>query len=134
MLLKIDLIETKHVRSIDQVPNAVGFVLGTAQLILYTVYKKKSISTKSTDKMEEEGSAHLVKGMIQMRALDEDDEEAAALKNRSLNKGRSLPKPSVIRQYSFQRILKTFSLNPHEIHSNWALEVDVENGEKIDHS
>jgi solute carrier family 50 protein (sugar transporter) len=117
---------------LDQVPNAVGFVLGTAQLILYTVYKKKSMS--STDKMEEEGSAHLVKGMIQMRALDKDDEKAAALKNRSLNKGRSLPKPSAIRQYSFQRILKTFSLNPHEIHSNWALEVDVENGEKINHS
>jgi solute carrier family 50 protein (sugar transporter) len=108
---------------LDQVPNAVGFVLGTAQLILYTVYKKKSMS--STDKM---------KGMIQMRALDKDDEKAAALKNRSLNKGRSLPKPSAIRQHSFQRILKTFSLNPHEIHSNWALEVDVENGEKINHS
>jgi solute carrier family 50 protein (sugar transporter) len=75
------------------------------------VYKNKSniISTKSTEKMEEEGSAHLVKGIIQMQAFHEDDEEA--LKTRSLDKGRSLPKPPVNRQYSFQRILKTFSFS-----------------------
>jgi solute carrier family 50 protein (sugar transporter) len=114
-----------------QVPNGVGVLLGSAQLILYAVYKNKSniISTKSTEKMEEEGSAHLVKGIIQMQAFHEDDEEV--LKNRSLNKGRSLPKPPVNRQYSFQRILKTFSLSPYEIHANYAHEDDVENGEKI---
>jgi solute carrier family 50 protein (sugar transporter) len=114
-----------------QVPNGVGVLLGSAQLILYAVYKNKSniISTKSTEKMEEEGSAHLVKGIIQMQAFHEDDEEV--LKNRSLNKGRSLPKPPVNRQYSFQRISKTFSLSPYEIHANYAHEDDVENGEKI---
>ncbi|XP_059439359.1 bidirectional sugar transporter SWEET16-like [Corylus avellana] len=113
------------------VPNAAGVLLGSAQLILYAVYKNKSniISTKSTEKMEEEGSAHLVKGIIQMQAFHEDDQEA--LKNRSLNKGTSLPKPPVNRQYSFQRLLKTSSLNPYEVHSNWAHVDDLENGEKI---
>jgi solute carrier family 50 protein (sugar transporter) len=97
--------------------------LGSAQLILYAVYKNKSniISTKSTVKMKEEGSAHLAKGIVQMQAFHEDDEEA--LKNLSLNKGRSLPKSPVNRQYSFQNILKTFSLNPYGD--------DVEKGEKI---
>ncbi|XP_059439588.1 bidirectional sugar transporter SWEET16-like [Corylus avellana] len=113
------------------VPNGVGVLLGSAQLILYAVYKNKSniISTKSTDKMEEEGCAHLVKGIIQMQGFHEDDEEA--LKNLTLDKGRSLPKPPVNRQYSFQRILKASSLNPYEVHSNWAHVDDVESGEKI---
>ncbi|KAE8010259.1 hypothetical protein FH972_006644 [Carpinus fangiana] len=94
----------------------------SAMLILYAVYKNKSniISTKSTEKMEEESSAHLVKGIVQMQAFHEDDEEA--LKNLSLNKGRSLPKSPVNRQYSFQNILKTFSLNPYGD--------DIEKGEK----
>jgi solute carrier family 50 protein (sugar transporter) len=102
--------------------------LGSAQLILYAVYRKKAIiSTKSTAEIEGKGSAHLVKGIIQMQAFDEDDEEA--LKNRSLSKGRSLPKPSGIGPHSFQRILKTFSLDPYERHSNLADEDDVEKGE-----
>ncbi|XVF41850.1 hypothetical protein PTKIN_Ptkin01aG0313700 [Pterospermum kingtungense] len=59
------------------VPNAIGFVLGSAQLILYFMYKNKSVSAKSTEAMEEEGSAHLVKGGIEMNSLEED------LKNRA---------------------------------------------------
>ena len=66
--------------------------------------------------MKEEGSAHFVKVGIEMGALEGDEE--AKLNDRSLRKGRSLPKPSVIRQYSFQRIFKTLSLSPYEIHSN----------------
>ena len=71
--------------------------------------------------MEEESSAQIVKGILQMQSFHEDDEEA--LKNLSLNTGRSLPKSPVNRQYSFQRILKTFSWNPYGD--------DVEKGEKI---
>jgi solute carrier family 50 protein (sugar transporter) len=79
--------------------------------------KSNIISTKSTEKMEEESSAHPVKGIIQMQAFHEDDEEA--LKNRSLDKGRSLPKPPVNREYSFQRILKTFSFFRYTIYLIW---------------
>ncbi|XWS57484.1 hypothetical protein CRYUN_Cryun09bG0178200 [Craigia yunnanensis] len=85
------------------VPNAVGVVLGSAQLILYLIYKNKSASAKSTEAMEEEGAAHLVKGGIEMLSLEDD------LKNRSLYKGKSLPKPHVIGQYSFKKIVKTIS-------------------------
>ncbi|XP_022720127.1 bidirectional sugar transporter SWEET17-like [Durio zibethinus] len=104
------------------VPNAIGFVLGSAQLILYVIYKNNSVSAKSTKATEEEGSAHLVKGGIKMHSLDDD------LKNRSLNKGKSLPKPHVNRQYSFQKIVKTLSLTPYELKSSWPLDRDLEDG------
>lgn len=77
------------------------------------MYKNGPTSEESGDKMEEEGSAHLFKGAIQMRDFSEDDEEAQK-KNRSLNKGNSLPKPSLARQYS-QNIMKTLSLSPYEL-------------------
>lgn len=116
----------------SQVPNSIGFVLGSAQLILYAIYKNKSISAKSTEEMEDRSTRGLVKGMIEMRGLEDDEE--AGLKNRSgLHKGRSLPKPSVNGQNSFQRILKTLSLTPYEIHSNnWQYnhENDIEIGAK----
>ena len=103
-------------------PNAVGFVLGSAQLILYLIYKNKSVSAKSTEAMEEEGSVHLVKGGIEMHSLEED------LKNRSLNKGKSLPKSHVNRQDSFQKIIKAISLTSYELQSSWPHESDVEDG------
>lgn len=104
------------------VPNAIGFVLGSAQLILYFMYKNKSVSAKSTDAMEE-GSAHLVKGGMEMHSLEEED-----LKIRGLNKGKSLPKPHLNRQYSFQKIIKTISLSPYELQSGWPDENDIEHG------
>ncbi|XP_039029643.1 bidirectional sugar transporter SWEET16-like [Hibiscus syriacus] len=93
------------------VPNAIGFVLGSAQLILYVMYKNRSVAPKPDDAMEE-GSAHLMKGSIEMHSLEEN------LHNRSLNKGKSLPKPDINRQYSFQKIIKTLSLSPHELQSS----------------
>ncbi|KAE8660212.1 Bidirectional sugar transporter SWEET16 [Hibiscus syriacus] len=68
------------------VPNAIGFILGLAQLILYVMYKNKSAAQQPDEAMEE-GSAHLMKGGIEMHSLEEN------LHNRSLNKGKSLPKP-----------------------------------------
>ncbi|CAL5378708.1 unnamed protein product [Camellia sinensis] len=115
------------------VPNAIGFILGSAQLILYLVYKNKSSSAKSKDEMEEEeeGSAHLVKTSIEMQDLDDHDDLKST--NRNLNKGRSLPKPSVSRQYSINKIMKTFSLHPYELNSGSLHENDVENGSTKDH-
>ncbi|KAG2694735.1 hypothetical protein I3760_08G159000 [Carya illinoinensis] len=114
------------------VPNATGFVLGSVQLILYAIYNNKSISEKTIEKMVGEGSAHLVKAgvVIEMGGLKDEDEESNSTKNRSLNKGRSLPKPSVVRQYSIPKILKTLSWNPYEIHSHWPRQDGLENAEQ----
>lgn len=89
----------------SQIPNATGVVLGSGQLIVYAIYKNKSVTEKPIEKVdEEEGSAHLVKaagGVIEMGGLEDEDEEANYLKNRSLRKGRSVSKPShVDRQHS----------------------------------
>ncbi|XP_075477986.1 bidirectional sugar transporter SWEET16-like [Primulina tabacum] len=76
------------------VPNGIGFLLGAAQLILYVIYKNKSMAE---DPMEEEGSGNLFEGG-----------------DRSLSKGNSLPKPSIARQYD-QDITKTISLSSCEL-------------------
>ncbi|GMY21766.1 bidirectional sugar transporter SWEET16-like, partial [Fagus crenata] len=93
------------------VPNVVGFVLGAIQLIIYTIYKNKSkMLAKSTDLMKEEGPKDL--------------------KNRRLNKGTSMPKQQVDRQYSMPKIIKTLSFGPHELNSSLDSEDNVEIGEK----
>lgn len=101
-------------------PNGIGFLLGSAQLILYAIYKNKSID----DPTKEEGSAHLFEGVLQMHDFNE------SMKNRSLNKGSSLPKPSTARQYN-QNITKTSSLSPYELEV--LNERDVEKGFQENH-
>ncbi|KAK1581962.1 hypothetical protein Q3G72_010608 [Acer saccharum] len=102
------------------VPNSIGFVFGSAQLILYAMYKNKSKSTRSTDVMEEDGSAHIVKQSIKMQAYDHDDDGNKVMNDRILNKGTSLPTPSINRQYSLQKIIRTFSLGPYDVFPNWS--------------
>ncbi|KAK4491369.1 hypothetical protein RD792_002108 [Penstemon davidsonii] len=86
----------------SMVPNGIGFLLASAQLILYMTYRNKSnIPEKLEEKMEEEeGSAHLFK----MQHLVEIP---------SLNKGHSLPKTSVVPQYN-HNIIKTLSLTSYQ--------------------
>lgn len=93
------------------VPNAVGFVLGSAQLILYLMYKNKnkSASAKTMKAIEEDGSVHRDKD-----GEDDGGVEEGSLKNRSLSKGKSLPKPSVNGEYSLQKITKTLSFSANE--------------------
>ncbi|KAJ6876709.1 hypothetical protein NC651_029647 [Populus alba x Populus x berolinensis] len=93
------------------VPNAVGFVLGSAQLILYLMYKNKnkSASAKTMKAIEEDGSVHRDKD-----GEDDGGAEEGNLKNRSLSKGKSLPKPSVNGEYSLQKITKTLSFSANE--------------------
>ncbi|KAL2468621.1 Nodulin MtN3 family protein [Forsythia ovata] len=105
------------------VPNGVGFVLGSAQLVLYMMYKNKS-SKESEEREVEEGSAHLFKGVVQMKDFNETSED-----NTSLNKEHSLPKPSLARQYS-QKVMKTLSLNPYDL--GLYEEKDIEIGAKED--
>lgn len=111
-------------------PNSIGFVLGSAQLIIYSMYKNKSKSAKSTEKMEEEVAAQLVKADIEMRGFGDDHDEDH-MNRTALVKGRSLPKPSVNRQNSLQKIMKTISLGPYDLYSTWPNdEPDVEMGSK----
>lgn len=121
------------------VPNVVGFVLGSAQLILYLMYKNKSASAKTMKAIEEDGSVQLVKGSVDILVhRDKDDEDDGGidegnLKNRSLSKEKSLPKPSVLnREHSLQKITKTLSPSNYELqYSSWANEAGIENG-KLD--
>jgi len=102
------------------VPNVVGFVLGSAQLILYIIYRNKSAAM-----IEEKGPVHIeAKEGVEMPAKGDNDEEAGNLKSRSLAEGKakSLPKPSVERQHSLQKLTKTLSIGAYELlqHSSWA--------------
>ncbi|KAL0006091.1 hypothetical protein SO802_013652 [Lithocarpus litseifolius] len=54
------------------VPNILGFLLGSVQLILYSFYKYKSkMLEKSTNVIIEEGPAQIVKGAIEIGVNDE---------------------------------------------------------------
>ncbi|KAK1277692.1 Bidirectional sugar transporter SWEET16 [Acorus gramineus] len=101
------------------VPNAIGFVLGSAQLLLYMVYRSsKSVDTMKDEKVEEEGSAHLI-GHVEMHKYDDGDDDDDKVKSeRQLSKGSSLPKGgSVSRQHSLQKIVKARSFTPSELRS-----------------
>ncbi|KAI3926754.1 hypothetical protein MKW92_043657 [Papaver armeniacum] len=68
------------------VPSVIGFVLGSVQLIIYVIYNNKSKSKKlSMEKLEEEGSADLVHGAVEMDKYNK--EMMMTTKERSLNKG-----------------------------------------------
>ncbi|XP_042516765.1 bidirectional sugar transporter SWEET16-like [Macadamia integrifolia] len=107
-------------------PNVIGFVLGSLQLVIYGVYRNKSATQKSTEEMEEEVSAHLVQVAIEMGRYE--DKDTGKSKHRSLQKGRSLPQTSVARQKSFQKILKTHSLGLQS--SSWTDDDDDDDVEK----
>ena len=63
----------KLIKKLFQVPNAIGFVLASAQLILYSIYKYKSkMLEKSADVMKEESPTQRVKGVTVMQANDEE--------------------------------------------------------------
>ncbi|PKI49770.1 bidirectional sugar transporter SWEET16-like [Punica granatum] len=115
------------------VPQVIGFVLGTAQLILYAMYKNKSPSEESDEDLqkEEERSAHLVKEVIEMKGRKEDGDDQITSKNRALRKGSSLPKPPVIRQSSIGKVLRTLSMGPYE-QQHWVWFQDEENDHNRD--
>ncbi|KAJ8500567.1 hypothetical protein OPV22_011119 [Ensete ventricosum] len=96
------------------VPNAIGFALGSAQLLLYAVYRRKKPAAKASElEAVEEGSAHLV-GHVEMQGFEDSNK---ASQHKHLNKGSSLPKPSAVpRQQSFQKIVKAVSTTPYELH------------------
>jgi threonine/homoserine efflux transporter RhtA len=101
--LNINVITNISFHNIKQVPNAVGFALGTAQLIVYFIYRGKT-PPKETPTDEEQGSGHLI-GKMEMVPMGQ------------LQKGSSLPKQSLARQDSAVKIVKAFSMPPLESHS-----------------
>ena len=101
-----------------QIPNAIGFILGTAQLVLYMAYRKATPPPRKEDDGdsdgeagdEEEGLAQLVTGLVEM-----------AQRRGRLHKGLSLPKPSGAPQPpprdGLGGIIKSLSATPVELHS-----------------
>ncbi|KAF7049024.1 hypothetical protein CFC21_057640 [Triticum aestivum] len=90
------------------IPNAMGFVMGTAQLALYMAYrnKKKLVGLKEED--EEKGVVHLM-GQV----------ELGQTKVPSLKKGLSLPMPSSLPSplHWFGNLIKALSATPLELQS-----------------
>ncbi|EHA8590170.1 hypothetical protein COCNU_scaffold015884G000010 [Cocos nucifera] len=93
------------------VPNGIGFALGSIQLVLYAIYKRKTPSAKAAAADEKEGSTHLV----EMQGC----EGIHAAQQRHLSKGSSLPKPSIPRQTSLNKAVRSLSMTACELHSYW---------------
>ncbi|XP_042049910.1 bidirectional sugar transporter SWEET16-like [Salvia splendens] len=105
------------------VPNGIGFVLGSLQLILYMMYKNKSRPVESDDeRKEKEGSAHLVKDGLQLQDLDEKTKNGS-----SLHKANSLPNNSIITQ----NVMKTPSLGPLELDKFTQRDIETGSGSNI---
>ncbi|KAL9233325.1 hypothetical protein vseg_008343 [Gypsophila vaccaria] len=114
------------------VPNGVGFVLGSAQLILYTIYRNKPKPTKSMDQDKPESGevslAHIVIGLSNEMKMPKVEGNGATngnemVKNGTLAKGPSLqiPRSSLTRQISsIPVLLKTLSLGPYDINYSFA--------------
>lgn len=107
-----------------QIPNALGFVLGTVQLILYFIYNNKSQSTEPADDVSDnDSSAQPVKEGIEMNSSYNNGKN---LENKSLHKGNNLSKPSVDQEYNLQTIVKSHS---YEVYAtDYSDETDVEKG------
>ncbi|KAL5565993.1 hypothetical protein UlMin_029157 [Ulmus minor] len=97
------------------VPNAIGFILGSAQLVIYSMYRNKTPQSMATK--EEESSDTLAEERgVEMQRQEYGEDEENNLNNRILKKGHSLPKPFMTRLYSMpQKIVKTLSLNANEL-------------------
>ncbi|KAL5565991.1 hypothetical protein UlMin_029155 [Ulmus minor] len=109
------------------VPNAIGFILGSGQLVIYLMYRNKT--PRSTATKEEESPDTLVKERgVEMQMQENGEDEENNLNDRNLEKGQSLPKPFKTRLNVLpQKIVKALSLNANELQSSWAFADDLEN-------
>ncbi|KAJ9131406.1 hypothetical protein P3X46_035068 [Hevea brasiliensis] len=57
------------------VPSVLGVLLGIIQLILYAMYKKKPMSTKSTNEMQEKGSDNAIKEDLEMQVCNNNGDD-----------------------------------------------------------
>lgn len=100
-------------------PNCIGFLLGTAQLIIYIVYKSKSRRKAKSDEETEGGSKPMVDLEMQPEGekdehLQEDDRKTA-----SLLREKSSAKPSI-----HGKIAKSVSMSVYELRSDWFLKTN----------
>ncbi|CAN1784191.1 Bidirectional sugar transporter SWEET16 [Linum perenne] len=123
------------------VPNAIGLVLGTAQLVIYVVYSDKSDEDMSDDDMEKEVGLtnydvekekvkvqkHTIEvpiydiHKVEEKGKDVEDQEEDGSNGPNLNKLVSLPKPSVSRMHSVKKMMRTISnISPYDLDSSWA--------------
>ncbi|OMP03249.1 SWEET sugar transporter [Corchorus olitorius] len=95
------------------ISNAIGFLLGSAQLILYSMYKNKSKLQKQVKISTNDGA------IIEVSAYKEDDaeEEKSLKQGKVMSKNKSLPRPPVNRLYSLEKLMRTLSWGPYGIHS-----------------
>ncbi|RLN42985.1 bidirectional sugar transporter SWEET16-like [Panicum miliaceum] len=106
------------------VPNAIGFVLGTAQLVLYMAYRKATPPPRKGEDDgdgdgdgvagdEEEGLAQLVTG----QAVEMAQRRARLHKGLSLPKASGAPLSSSKPRDGLGSIIKSMSATPVELHS-----------------
>ncbi|KAF3783949.1 Bidirectional sugar transporter [Nymphaea thermarum] len=106
------------------VPNCIGFLLGTAQLILYMVYKSKSKrKNKAAEEKKEGGTEPMVD--VEMHPNDDQHEQLQDhdKKTASLLKEKSITKPSVNGRKSLNKIAKSLSMSVYELRSDWLLQM-----------
>ncbi|XP_020211697.1 bidirectional sugar transporter SWEET17 [Cajanus cajan] len=101
------------------IPNLIGLILGSTQLTIYAIYKKKSNSTKVPSV-----SLDLEKGdMLNVMKMEVHNSEDAKLNDEAievvLKRVKSLPKPVLNRENTFRRILKTLSFGPNNLPSTF---------------
>lgn len=93
----------------------IGFVLGSAQLVVYSMYKNKS-------KVQKQVKISNADGAIIERTNEEDGDHAEEEKRlkgtRKLNKNKSLPRPPVNRLYSSKNLMKALSWGPYGLNSS----------------
>lgn len=102
------------------IPNGMGFVLGFGQLLLYAMYRNKSPQPSESKSMEAgsgKATYDLPMGVIgnnnEMKDLSENVEEQPTNGGGGgIKKGKSLPRPSISREYS-QKLVKTLSMSQY---------------------
>ncbi|CAK9147318.1 unnamed protein product [Ilex paraguariensis] len=97
------------------VANAIGIVSGSAQLIIYMIYKDKSSLVESEKTEVKEASIHKLEEGIKAQDMNEFDE--GKLKSRSA----TLPKPSISRAYTINKLMRSVSMSQYESHSTFLL-------------
>ncbi|CAK9147320.1 unnamed protein product, partial [Ilex paraguariensis] len=97
------------------VANAIGIVSGSAQLIIYMIYKDKSSLVESEKTEVKEASIHKLEEGIKAQDMNEFDE--GKLKSRSA----TLPKPSISRAYTINKLMRSDSMSQYESHSTFLL-------------
>lgn len=93
------------------IPNAIGFAMGSAQLVLYMAYRNKKKAAAGALKVDEEDEE---KGVVHLMGQVELSQRKASLK-----KGLSLPMPSSLPSplHGFGNLIKALSATPLELHS-----------------